>query len=366
METLNQVTRVLKLVLLVALIAIVSFLVASYFFAMALGLELFYLNPYGLAISKLPYMLLYRSGPWILLFATLIIIFIPANPTFGLVFAFLWCVFLLCFVAAWKFRESFHNVIKNSFSRPIGYHFKNFLFAMPVITSMVLTAVIFIVNFQEAHGVPTGEAPLPEDRFVALFDLSYHSLFEEIGFRVTTIGVFMIAYLLWVGGKASKMSWGQRLKISFLALLYPEKGKKLVGLRTVGDSGVRGGISSAEWMIVVLTSAIFGLAHYLGGGWEVGKITSVFVQGFAMGLTYLLYGVQAPILLHWFFDYYLSVYSLALGIYPNLSLLVSVIDVAIMGLGTLGWAVAIVVGASFLAKAIAKKTKSPDQNTGSP
>jgi len=344
METLNQVTRALKLVLLVSPITIVSFLVASYFFAMALGLELFYFNPYGLAVSKLPYRLLYRSGPWILLFATLIIIFIPANPTFGLVFAFLWCVFLLCFVAAWKFRESFHKVIKNSFSRPIGYHFRNFLFAMPIITSMLLTAVTFIINFQEAHGVPTGEAPLPEDRFVALFDLSYHSLFEEIGFRVTTIGVFMIAYLLWVVGKAATMSWGQRLKISFLALLYPEKGKKLVGLRTVGDSGVRGGISLIEWIMVLLTSAIFGLVHYLGGGWEVGKITSVFVQGFAMGLTYLIYGVHAPILIHWFFNYYGYVYyDITLNLYPGMFPLVFLIDVTTTVLGIIGWIAAVIL-----------------------
>jgi len=356
METLNQVTRAIKLVLLVSLIIIVSFLVASYFFAMALGLELFYFNPYGLAVSKLPYRLLYRSGPWILLFATLIIIFIPANPTFGLVFTFLWCVFLLCFVAAWKFRESFHDVIKNSFSRPISYHFKNFLFAMPIITSMVLTAVIFIISFQEAHGVPTGEVPLPEDRFVALFDLSYHSLFEEIGFRVTTIGVFMIAYLLWVGRKMATMSWGQRLKVSFLALLYPEKGKKLVGLRTVGDSGIRGGISLIEWIMVLLTSAIFGLVHYLGGGWEVGKITSVLVQGFAMGLTYLIYGVHAPILIHWFFNYYGYVYyDIILNLYPGMFPLVFLVDVATTVLGMIGWIAAAILGIRWVVRAVARK-----------
>jgi hypothetical protein len=48
-----------------------------------------------------------------------------------------------------------------------------------------------------------------------------------------------------------------------------------------------------------------------------------------------------------------------------MSLLVSVIDLAIMSLGTLGWVATIILGIRFMAKAIAKKIKSSDQNVGS-
>ena len=340
METRNQVTRALKLVLLVTLIIIVSFLVASYFFAMALGLELFFFTQSGLAFSNF-----YYIRPPVYLF--FIFAFnIPTYINVGLIFAFLWGVFLFCFVAAWKLRESFHEVIKNSFSRPISHTLKNFLFAMPIITSMLLTAVIAIHSFQEAHGVPTGEPPLPEDPMEKFFVLTYVVVMEEIGFRITPIGAFLVFYVFLVGIEKARMeSWGQRLKVFFLAWLYPEKAKKMLGLKTVGDSGVRGGISLAEWIMVLLTSAIFGLVHYLGGGWEVGKITSVFVQGFAMGLTYLIYGIHAPILIHWFFDYYGYVYyEIALNTHPETFLLVSIVDRTTIILGRIGWIVVAVLG----------------------
>ena len=318
---------------------------------MALGLELFFFTPDGLAFSKL-----YLLRIPVYLFVGLIFT-VPTHLNVGLVFAFLWGVFLFCFVAAWKLRESFHKVIKNSFSRPISHTLKNFLFAMPIITSMLLTAVIAIHNFQEARGVPTGEPPWPEDPIEKFFGLTYAVVMEEIGFRITPIGAFLAAYVFLVGmEKARAEPWGQRLKILFLAWLYPEKAKKMLGLKTVGDSGVRGGISLAEWIMVLLTSVIFGLVHYLGGGWEAGKITSVFVQGFAMGLTYLIYGVQAPILIHWFFNYHGHVYyELALSFYPNTSLLVSLVDMTTIILGIIGWIAAAILGIRWAVGAIAKR-----------
>jgi len=360
METLSEAKKVLKLIIVVILIVVVSFLVASYFFAMPLGLALFYFTPGGLAISKL-YLVKLPIELFIVIAFT-----VPVKLNVGVVFAFLWGVYLLCFVAAWNLRESFHKVIENSLSHPICHVLKNWLFAMPIIASMVLNAVVVIYSFQEAHGVPTGEAPLPENPFESFFLLTLAPLMEELGFRITPIGAFLVVYLFWVTKKrAAAEPRIQRLKVFFLAWFYPEKAKKVAGLKTVNDSGIKEGISLGEWIMVILTSATFGLVHYLGGGWEVGKITLVLVQGFAMGLTYLLYGVQAPILLHWFFNYYPYVYSLALDIYPNLSLLVSVINVAMMGLGMLGWAAAIILGVRFVARAIANKIKSSDQNVGS-
>jgi len=351
MEALNEAKRALKLVITIALITVISFLVASYFFAMALGFQIFFFTPEGAAFSNF-----YYIRPPIYLFIGLIFT-VPTYINVGLVFAFLWGVFLFCFVAAWKLRESFHKVIKNSFSRPVSHTLKNFLFAMPIITSMLLTAVIAIHSFQEAHGVPTGEPPWPEDPIEKFFGLTYVVVMEEIGFRITPIGAFLVVYLFLVGmEKARTEPWGQRLKIFFLAWLYPEKAKKMLGLKTVGDSGVRRGISLAEWIMVLLTSAIFGLVHYLGGGWEVGKITSVFVQGFAMGLTYLIYGVQAPILIHWFFDYYGFVYyELALSFYPNTFFLVSLVYRVTIILGRIGWIAVAILGILWIIKVIAKK-----------
>ena len=347
----SELKSLIKLTFLTALIITVLILIFSYFLAMFLGPALLF-SPDGLTASNqhlhLPILLFIIIG-----------FYTPIALNVGLVFLFLWSVFAVCFIAAWKFRESFHEVIEKRFSRPIKKLFDNYLFAMPIITSMMLTAVIAIHSFQEAHGVPTGDIPLPSNRFEALFELSYAALIEEIGFRVTPIGAFLIVYLFWVGRKnAVTLSLGQRLKMFFTAPLYPEKAKKMVGVRAVSDFGVRGGISLGEWVMVLFTSIIFGLAHYLpGGGWDVGKVTSAFVVGLAMGLTYLLYGVQAPILLHWFFNYYSYAYYFASELYTPVLITFILIDYITIILGILGWLAVIILGFYKVFRAIAKRVK---------
>ncbi|MFQ5999830.1 MAG: hypothetical protein ACE5J6_03535 [Candidatus Bathyarchaeia archaeon] len=350
----NELKTFIKLTLAIALILIVLPLVFSYFLAMFLGPVLLF-SPEGLTISSE-----HRRLP-ILLFV-IIGFYTPVALNIGLVFLLLWGVFVICFVAAWKLRESFHGVIEKRFPHPMKKLFDNWLFAMPVVTSMMLTAVIAIHSFQEAHGVPTGKVPLPKNHFEALFELSYAALIEEIGFRLTPIGAFLIVYLFWVGRKnVATLSWGERLKLFLTAPLYPEKAKKMVGVKTVSDFGVRGGISLGEWIMVFFTSTIFGLAHYLSsGGWEIGKVTSASIVGLAMGLTYLLYGFQAPILLHWFFNYYLQFFNpqLALEFYPSLFLAFFLVEPLILILGEFGWLFFIILGLHKMFRALTKRVKS--------
>jgi hypothetical protein len=341
-----------KLTLTIALIITVLLLVSSYFLAMFLGPTLLF-SPDGLTASN-------ENRPLPILLFILIGFYTPIALNVGLVFLFLWGVFAFCLVAAWEFRENFHEVIKKGFSRPTKKLFDNWLFVMPIITSMLLTAVIAIHSFQEAHGVPTGEIPLPSNSFETLFELSYAALIEEIGFRVTPIGAFLIIYLFWAGRKnAVTLSLGQRLKLFLTAPLFPDEAKKMVGVKTVSDFGVRGGISLGEWVMVFFTSIVFGLAHYLsGGGWEIGKITSASVVGLAMGLTYLLYGAQASILLHWFFNYYNYAYYFASELYTSVFITFVMIDFITIILGVLGWLAVMVLGLYKIFRAVAKRVES--------
>jgi len=354
--TFSEVKSFIKLAFTVALIIIVLLLVSSYFLAMFLGPALLF-SPDGLTVTNQD-----RYLP-ILLFM-IIGFYTPVSLNIGLVFLFLCSVFAICFIAAWKFRESFHGVIEKGFSRSIEKLFNNFLFAMPIITSMVLVAVIAIHSFQETHGVPTGNIPLPQNRFEAFFEVSYAALIEEIGFRVTPIGAFLIIYLFRVRRKnAVTLSLGQRLKLFLMAPLYPEKAKKMVGVNTVSDFGVRGGISLGEWVMVFFTSIVFGLAHYLsGGGWEIGKVTSASMVGLAMGLTYLLYGVQAPMLLHWFFNYYNYAYYIASELSTFMFIIFLLIYSVTIILGILGWLAVIILGLYRVFRAIAKRViRKPSQ-----
>ena len=350
----TEVKRTLKLILVVALVIAVLILVSSYVLAMILGPALFFFTPEGSAFSTLNYMQELPLELFIVIFFV-----IPVELNIGLVFLFLWGIFILCFVAAWKFREKLHEVIGRCFSRRTCGLFSNWLFAMPVITSMLLVAITVITVFQEAHGVPTGEAPLPGDPFEAFFLVTYASFFEEIGFRVSPMGAFLIVYSFWVGRNWVSM-WprGRCLKLFFLSLIYPEGAKKMAGMKTVSDFGVIRGISLGEWTVVIFTSVAFGLAHYyFGGGWEVGKITTASMVGFAMGLAYLLYGVQAPILIHWFFNYYGSVVELTSDFYPMVDPLFSTTLVITIILGIFGWFIVTIFGLQKLFRAIVKRIR---------
>ncbi len=335
MVTQYEVKNFFKILFTVPPIILVLFLVFSYFLSLPLGLALFFFTPPRLDVSrlyllKLPIPLLIDPD-----------FSIPVTINAGLVFLFLLGVYTLCFASAWMSRESLHSVIRKGFSRPFRQLFNNNLFAMPIITSMLFITFIIIHVFL---GVPTGPGPFepsedPLQPFKDFFAVAYSPLVEEIGFRVSPIGIFLIAYLFVVGReRVATFSGGELLKVLFLIPFYPDKAKEFLGVRTVREFGIRG-ISLAEWIMIVFTSVAFGLVH-IGGGWEAGKSISASIDGLAFGLVYLLYGVQAPILLHWFFNYYISgygAYGLALDFYPIMSPIFLLIFLGTLILGMLGW-----------------------------
>lgn len=330
-----EVKIVFKILFTVPLIIAVLFLVFSYFLSLPLGLALFFFTPPRLDVSRL--YLLELPIPLFLDpdFS------IPVTINAGLVFLFLLGVYTLCFASAWMSRESLHSAIRKGFSRPFSQLFNNNLFAMPIITSMLFIAFIIIHVFL---GVPTGPGPFepsedPLQPFKDFFAVTYSPLVEEIGFRVIPIGIFLIAYLFVIGReRMGTLSGGEFLKVLFLIPLHPDKAKELLGVRTVREFGIRG-ISLAEWIMIIFTSVVFGLVH-IGGGWEAGKSISASINGLAFGLVYLLYGVQAPILLHWFFNYYISgygAYGLALDFYPIVSPIFLLVFFGTLILGVFGW-----------------------------
>jgi membrane protease YdiL (CAAX protease family) len=92
-----------------------------------------------------------------------------------------------------------------------------------------------------------------------------------------------------------------------------------MGYRNVQANGFPRGISPVEWVLILLTAAIFGLAHFLAGsGWEAGKVTTAFLAGLVFAIMYVAYGAYASILLHWFFNYYFDVLSKADAAYGGI------------------------------------------------
>ena len=349
----------LKLFVKLFLIITVLITVFLYLLAIVFGPALFYFTPEGLNTSTLQ---LTSLPVWFLN----ITVRIPIVLDFGVIFLFLWTVFAVSFVAAWKLRENFHKVIKESIARPTGKLFRNCLFAMPIINSMTLIVVVVINSLQEIGGIPTGTPPLPGLPFLDFFELSYSAVFEEVGFRFIPIGAFLIIYLFITKKNAVTFSLRQKMKLFFTAILFPDRAKRMVGAKTVDEHGIRGGISLGEWGMVIFISIVFGLAHFNPGvSWEIGKVTSATVAGLVLGLSYLVYGAQASILMHWFFNVYTDTYFLLSDIYPMVLPFANAIVIITVFLGILGWSAAAILGYLKLVRAIAKRGKNKQEQTTS-
>ena len=206
---------------------------------------------------------------------------------------------------------------------------------------MLYVAVMVLDFLQETQGVPTGSLHY-EDVFVAFFGLSYSAIIEEVGFRFTAIGVVLAVYLLLTEGRISPRTRLEKLKCFLVTIVWPNRAKDMLGLGTVETLSFSKGINLFEWVLLVSTSFIFGLLHYLSG-WGPGKITSAFISGLVLGLAYLTYGAWASILLHWFFNYFdMADYLGYVAYRSELLLTISTLsEAAIYMLGIICWAAAL-------------------------
>ena len=318
---LRTLIRLLKL----ALFVLATALLVLYVLAIPLGLELFLFENLSTMFSP--------SYP-----VSINLFNLQAEVSLGYMFTTFTSVYVLCFVMAWRQRRRLYKA--NAFhSKPVSSHIWDSMFALPIVSSMTYIAVIVIHFLEESFGIFIGKPPLPSDQLLAFYELTTSPLTEEITYRILPIGVFLIVRLLALSKREKSYElWKQRLKVCLLALISPEDAKEKLGLKTVRESGLRGGVSVDEWLMILFTSVFFATSHYFyTNTWMAGKFASTFVQGLVMGLSYLVYGIQAPILLHWFFNYYLYTFSLAEIMHPSLTVLNLISQELTLSLGVLGF-----------------------------
>jgi len=260
----------------------------------------------------------------------------------------IWLLYLGAFTLAWFDRPSFPSSFKNFITRFDTLR-SNYLVLLPQLAPVVLIAVFLLQTLQESAGVQTGGISF-ESPILGFLAVSYAPLVEEFSYRITTIGLLDGLHLVL---KRRRLPPTERPKsavhVLTLTMWKPERAKRLLGFDTIQDIGVRRGISRFEWLLLVVTSGAFGAVHYLaGGGWEIGKISTAMLSGLVMGFVYLRYGAYAPILLHWFFNYYFGAFDLAsqLNLAGANSMVVGV-ELLNMGVGIVLIVVAI---AAFLAR----------------
>ena len=297
-------------ILRIAAAFLIVFSVLSYLIALGLGPALFYYTSDGLKVAtrgilKVP----------LDIFSGVYSIPIPVYTNMGSLFGIIWLIFSLCFVAAWCSRGGFLKHVRNILKEPILSGKSNFLFIMPLIGTSLLIATVLIEQFQATQGVQTGNLTFPPhtSAYIILINLSYAPINEEVAFRITSIGLPIAIFLLILYRKDQKLPGvTNKLKFVLITMISPEHGKSMLGYKNVAQRGYLSGISAVEWVLILITSIAFGLAHYLsGGGWEIGKVSTAMLAGFVFGVMFVAYGAYASILLHWYFDYFFTVVSMA-------------------------------------------------------
>ncbi len=288
---------------MLALLAVL--LILSYAVSVALGPILLYLTPQGIKMASERVTTL----PISLFIMVNFEVAIGINT--GLFFVALWVLYLCAFVLAWTEKPNVGSSLKSCISGRLDVLRSNYIVLMPCLTSTLFVVVVLLQTLQESVGVQTGSIEF-QNPFIGYLIVSYAPLVEELSFRITTIGVFGGLYLLWKARRVAQDIWPGSARVLLLYIWSPETTKRLLGYNTIEDNGPKRGVLNWEWLLLGVTSASFGVAHYLSGaGWEIGKISTALISGLALGFVYLRYGVYAPVLLHWFFNYYLGTYDLA-------------------------------------------------------
>ncbi len=231
--------------------------------------------------------------------------------------------FALCFWAAARDRGGFRSSLKQLTMKTKPTTTPNWLVVMPLLSSALLMVTLLFSIFLNSAGVPVGN--LPQNDPTQLFaSLAYAPIAEEVGFRISVIGLLVaIRTLLPLHRGRGLAAAGLPTVVGRVALAFlsPDRAKEAAGLQSIGTRGWRG-IHASEWILLLFTSLVFGIDHSVsGGGWGPGKALTAGLSGFALGVSYLWYGFYADILLHWFFDFYnYTIFGTLLGGIPSLLL----------------------------------------------
>jgi hypothetical protein len=315
MSTTKSITSSLKAGTKVLILILAVSSMISYIISLAVGPVLFFSTSDGIAAAD------QRIHQLTIGLFMILDVPIPVGISLGVLFMLIWGAFIACMILAWFSRDGFLNSVRGALSKSISLAKTNFLYIMPLVASALIAATIIISSFQESAGVQTGSITFPTtNQYVILAELSFAPLQEEFAFRITTIGLVVGIVLLALYRTDPRTSGlKNKVKLFLLALFSPELAKEKLGYRNVKTDGFPWGITTIEWIMILVTSVVFGLAHFLAGsGWEVGKVSTAFLAGFVFAIMYVAYGAYASILMHWFFNYYFTVLASAQTAYGGI------------------------------------------------
>ena len=171
---------------------------------------------------------------------------------------------------------------------------------------IMFSITFFIVNLiniiQFKLGINTGAPSIINNQILQNFmAILISPITEEIGFRLTTIGICTIVLLYKKTNKINK------LKIMWNPKKY---------VKRYSNENYKTHIRIL-YLIAIVSGIIFGLSHILiGDSWQIGKVTTASLIGIIIGILYINYGFNYAILFHWTFNYFLGSYAYIERIIP--------------------------------------------------
>ena len=227
-------------------------------------------------------------------------------------------IYVACFIAASRSRDGFLTGLQRLRQAGQVSFNSSWLVAMPLVSCALLLVVLVPTIALSQSGISSGTLCNPCPPQAELYAaLGYSPISEEIAFRITTLGLLVAIMTTWKNRSIEQgPSKPRTLSLVVISFLSPESAKARVGIPTITANRWRG-IHWSEWILLFLTSSLFGIAHVISGGtdWGIGKAFTAAISGFALGLIYLGYGAYAAVLLHWFFDFYFETFSVGANVF---------------------------------------------------
>ncbi|NHK32083.1 MAG: CPBP family intramembrane metalloprotease [Asgard group archaeon] len=182
----------------------------------------------------------------------------------------------------------------------IFYKIKN----TPLIKSMELIGAEIIVSFIIVlilGSFATDDTPDVGvlDPFNYIIQLAWAGVFEELSFRLVLIGIPMIIVVIvrFVLQKKYEDKPNDETKLTKRIKDQPKLNIKDILFAFRGKYKI---ISYPEWVLVGISSILFGFAHWEGwtGGWGWWKIIQTAASGFFLSYAFVKYGIESAIFIH--------------------------------------------------------------------
>jgi membrane protease YdiL (CAAX protease family) len=159
--------------------------------------------------------------------------------------------------------------------------------------SMISSIIIIFILTPFIGGGDTD--PGTDDPFVTISAVAWAGIFEEISFRLILIGIPMTIVVLarYIIQESTKPD-----------PIFPEKieGKKKIMIQDIllAFRGKYKSIGYIEWLLIGISSLLFGFAHWEGwtGSWGAWKIVQAGLSGFFLSYAFVKYGIESAIFIH--------------------------------------------------------------------